>query len=114
MNDNNNTLVGILAYITLLGFIIALIINSNKEGKEREFGAFHLRQALGLGILHLIILFSFQIISFIIGINFAGNLLSLSVLILAVLGVINAANGEMKELPLIGSFINEKLGKTFE
>lgn len=114
MATNNKTIVGALSYITIIGFIIALLINANKKGAERSFNAFHLRQALGLGLLQLIVLFAFQIIDFIIGVNFGGNWIRLAVFIFSIIGILNAVKGEMKELPLIGKFISDKLGRIFE
>src|SRR4030095_16725954 len=37
--------VAILSYITLIGFIVAIVIHSSKK---TELGAFHLRQVMGL------------------------------------------------------------------
>src|SRR5437016_3110016 len=36
--------VAILSYITLIGFVVAVVLNSNKKTR---LGAFHLRQVLG-------------------------------------------------------------------
>ncbi len=40
--------VGIVAYITLISFIISIVLNNDKKGEENSFGAYHLRQSLGI------------------------------------------------------------------
>lgn len=111
---SNNKIVGVLAYITIFGFIIALILNAEKKGSERSFNAFHLRQALGLGLIQIAILFVFQIIDFIFGIDLGGIWIRLAVFILSITGILNVVKGEMKELPIIGNFISKTLGRIFE
>ena len=84
---------GIVAYITLIGWIIAYVAG-DKEGAK-----FHLNQALVLAIA--------GIINNIIGmIPFIGTIVSFVVsiflLVCIVLGIVSAAKEEEKELPLIG------------
>ena len=43
--------VAILSYITIIGFIVAIILHGNKK---TSLGSFHLRQALGLNRVDLI------------------------------------------------------------
>lgn len=115
--------VGILAYVTLIGFIIALVLNQNKEGEEKRFGAFHLRQALGLIIFAIGIFIGFTILTTIVAmISFSllalfsllSTLIWLGFLALLILGIVNAANGQFKEIPLIGGLSSKMLGKAFE
>ena len=44
MTGGEDKMVAIVAYLTLIGFIVAIIIHMNKKTK---LGAFHLRQMLG-------------------------------------------------------------------
>jgi len=115
--------VGILAYVTLIGFIIALVLNQNKEGEEKRFGAFHLRQALGLIIFAIGIFIGFAILTTIVAmISFSllalfsllSTLIWLGFLALLILGIVNAANGQFTEIPLIGGLSSKMLGKAFE
>lgn len=115
--------VGILAYVTLIGFIIALVLNQNKEGEEKRFGAFHLRQALGLIIFSIGIFIGFTILTTIVAmISFSllaifsllSTLIWLGFLALLILGIVNAANGQFKEIPVIGGLSSKMLGKAFE
>ena len=115
--------VGIVAYITLIGFIISIILNSSKTGEEKKFGAFHLRQALGLIIFSVGIFIALTIVTVILafaipmlGVFFGllMNLVWLGILALLIIGIVNAANGSYKEVPLIGSYSSKLLGNTFE
>ncbi|MDX1653407.1 MAG: DUF4870 domain-containing protein [Brumimicrobium sp.] len=123
VGPNVDKTVGIVAYVTLIGFIIALVLNSSKTGEEKKFGAFHLRQMLGLIIFSIGLYIAVTILLFIIA--FASpslaltfglllNLVFIGILVLVVIGIINAANGEYKEVPLIGQYSSKILGNTFE
>lgn len=76
---------GIVAYMTWIGFIVALCLG------DRDRGKFYLNQALVFHIFSLTIL-----------IPFVGWAWSVFMLVCFILGVINAASLEEKELPLIG------------
>ncbi len=115
--------IGILAYITLIGFIVALVLNQNKQGEEKRFGAFHLRQALGLIICAIGVFIVFAILSTIFMmssfsllaiVSLFSTLIWLGFLALLIVGIINAANGTFKEIPLIGTLSSKMLGKAFE
>ena len=121
-NINDNT-VGVIAYITLIGFIIAIVLNSNKEGEEKKFGAFHIRQALGLIIFAVGTYILFAILTMLlitISFGLAGIVGILSMLImfgflaLLIMGIVNAANKTYKEVPVIEKFSSKILGAAFE
>jgi uncharacterized membrane protein len=115
--------VGVVAYITLIGFIIALVLNGNKEGEEKKFGAFHLRQALGLIIFAVgiyIIFFMLTAVLMMISLQMLAIISMLSLLIwlgflaLLILGIVNAANKTYKEVPVIGKLSSKMLGSAFD
>lgn len=85
---------GIVAYITLIGWLIAYCAG-DKEGAK-----FHLNQALVLWIGELICTVLSQIT--IIG-AFVGGVLSIVLFVFWILGIISACKDEEKELPLIGA-----------
>jgi uncharacterized membrane protein len=89
--------VAIVSYITLIGWIIALLLHFNNK---TTFGAFHMRQSLGLFLSALVV-------GWIPGV---GWLLSLGVLALWVLGLIAAIQGEQRPIPLLGDFFQNLLG----
>lgn len=98
----NNKTISIVSYITIIGWLVAYLI-----GKDNldTLSRYHLRQSLGLAIVGFIL----NIIS--ISILFLGvvvNIIGILLLILTVIGIINAANGEMKPLPVIGKWLEDK------
>lgn len=119
----SDSTVGVVAYITLIGFIIAIVLNGSKEGEEKKFGAFHLRQALGLiifavGIYVVMLLLTTILISIswalLAIVSFISMIVWLGLLALIIMGIINAANKTYKEVPVIGKFSSKILGNTFE
>lgn len=107
-NDiQTNKGMAILAYFGIL-FLIPLFV-----AKDSKFVRFHTGQGINLfilcvaytvlnsilcGIFYAIAPFLGQIISLLF------TLVGLGILVLAILGIINAAQGKAKELPLIGKF----------
>jgi hypothetical protein len=92
--------VAILGYITLIGFIVAIVLNSNKKTK---LGAFHLRQVLGLfltGVLCIIPLLNILII--------------ICLFVFWIMGLISAIKGEMKPVPLLGAYYQKWFGTAFD
>jgi uncharacterized membrane protein len=79
----------IVTYLGLIGLVVALATN----GKDNEFTRFHMNQALPLIIASLLSV-----------IPILGWLVAVAVLVFFVMGIINAANGEMKRLPIVGNF----------
>jgi len=98
---NDNKLMGVLAY---LGILVLVPIFTSKNSK---FAMFHAEQGLVLFILCLILGGVFGALGFIPVIGFVFHvilaLLELPIVILAVLGIINSATGQAKQLPLIGA-----------
>ncbi len=84
----------IIAHITLIGWIIAIIINSNEKN---EFASFYIRQLLGLFLAGLILAW----------IPIIGWLLSIAIFVFWLMSLINAIQGEKKELPLVGHYFQE-------
>jgi len=93
--------IGIIAYITIIGLIIAFILNMEKKD---AFGGFHIRQALGIAVSGIAM-------SFIAVVPVIGWILavvgSLLVLVMWVIGIINAISGNMKPVPVLGEKFNE-------
>ncbi|MEA3447738.1 MAG: hypothetical protein U9Q98_04695 [Bacteroidota bacterium] len=84
----------IVAHITLIGWIIALVMNNNEKN---EFASFYIRQLLGL-FLAVLVLGWIPII---------GWLLSIAGFVFWIMSLINAIQGEKKELPLVGHYFQE-------
>ena len=103
MGENNSTvkLITILDYIGIL-WILGLFVE-----KDNPAVKFHTNQGLILFIYGVIV----GVASAILGlIPFVGGiiaaLLSLSCFALMILGIVNAAQGQCKPLPIIGSLLN--------
>ncbi|HLP53392.1 MAG TPA: hypothetical protein VK151_00095 [Fluviicola sp.] len=112
---NFDKTMGIVAYMTLVGWVVALVQNNDKQGPEKAFTAFHLRQMLGLMIIAFCIWILQVFLVFIPLIGFAlSMLLSLGIFVFWVLAVVGAVNGHTKELPYIGEPIQKMLGRLFE
>jgi uncharacterized membrane protein len=102
----------IVSYLTLIGFIVAIILHSSKKTR---LGSFHLRQSLGLILLSIAVALTTTVFSFI---PFLGWLASLAawvcLFILWVIGLIAAINGEMKPVPVVGEHLQKWLGTAFD
>lgn len=88
MSKEDRIFVSVISYITIVGWIVALILH-NKH--ETHFTQLHLRQALFLHLLSLI----FAFIPFL-------NILNIVILVFWVIGIIYASLGKKKPLPLMG------------
>ncbi len=84
--DSKN--VAIIAHITIIGWIIALVMNNDNK---TEFGSFYIRQVLGLIIFGL--LSWIPIIGWVIGVL---------CLVLWIMSLISAINGEKKPVFFLG------------
>ncbi len=84
----------IVAHITLIGWIIALVINVQEK---EEFASFYIRQLLGLYLTGLV--FSF--------IPYIGWIISIVVFILWILSLVAAIQGEKQETPIVGAYFQE-------
>jgi len=78
---------GIVAYLTWVGLLIALIVG------DREGAKFHLNQALVIWLAGLLSI-----------IPIIGWIWGIFCFVCAVIGFIGAINGEEKEVPLLGQF----------
>ena len=106
--------VAILCYITLIGYIVALVLHSSNKTR---LGAYHLRQATGLLIFCIATWIALFIIAFIPFIGFITLIFSpvlwLAILVLLILGIINAASGAEKPLPVIGPLFEKWFSNAF-
>lgn len=99
-NDiEKNKAMAIIGYIIPILFFIPLVT----EAKDSVFAKFHANQQLILLIAAVLVNVVGAIIP-ILGWFVILPLGSIAIVVFAIIGLINAAKGEMKELPLIGSF----------
>jgi uncharacterized membrane protein len=92
-----NKLMAVIGYIVPLLFFVPLVT----DAKDSPFARFHANQQLVLLIVAFAVNIAGTIIPF-IGWAVVWPIGALFVLVLAVIGVVNASRGEMKRLPVIG------------
>ncbi|HTY86767.1 MAG TPA: DUF4870 domain-containing protein [Candidatus Acidoferrum sp.] len=108
----DDKVVAIIAYITLIGFIVAIIIHMNKKTK---LGAFHLRQMLGFILTGIVLAFCQVVLVFIPILGWLCILaLWASMLVLWILGLVAAASGQLKPMPVVGPLYQQWFGNTFD
>jgi uncharacterized membrane protein len=92
--------IAIISYFTWIGWIIAFVMfNSNKS----QLAAYHIRQSLALMILGIIVYIIQIMLIFIPFLGWAiAALLWIGLVVLWVLGLVAAINGEEKPMPVIG------------
>ena len=104
MEDSNDKVYGILSYIGILVLVPLL------AGKS-QFARFHANQGLVLFIADIVlgavigisvgVLSLIPFVGIVIG-SILSGVLGLAIFILMIMGIVNAVNGEMKPLPVIG------------
>ena len=94
----NNKVMAILAYLGILVLVPLL------GAKQSPFARFHTNQGLLLIICEIVLSVAVAILGGIPVIGFLLKLVrGLGTLALLIIGIVNAANGRAKELPLIGN-----------
>ena len=102
----------ILAYITLIGFIAAVVIHSSKKTR---LGAFHLRQTLGFMLTGIVAAVAQVVLAFIPILGWLAVLaMWCGLLVCWVHGLMAAVNGQMKPMPIVGEFYQQTFKNTFE
>jgi uncharacterized membrane protein len=94
--------IAIVAYLTALGWLIAIISFNNNSVKE-SLAAFHIRQSLGLMLTGLVL----ASVPHFMGLGFLANIAALLVFVLWIIGFISAVQGQEKEVPLVGKYYQD-------
>ena len=103
--------VAILAYITIIGFIIAIVLHSSKK---TQLGAFHLRQVLGLFVTGVGFGLCAIILAFIPILGWLAIMVGwLGMLVMVIMGLIGAATGQQKPVPVLGEHYQKWFGNAF-
>ena len=96
----NGKQMGIVAYITLIGTLIAFFSN---QDKRNAFTSFHIRQALGLWLL-------FMAMGYIVGIFDNWNITYswwIFFSVLFIYGIMGAISGKTNKIPLLGDLFQK-------
>ena len=98
VNQSNDKLMGVLSYLGILSLIPYFIKD------QSSFVRFHAVRGLNLFLLELIAGVAASIIGFILpGLGgLIGWVASVAGLVFSIIGIINVANGDQKDLPIIG------------
>ncbi|WP_432410321.1 DUF4870 domain-containing protein [Rasiella sp. SM2506] len=96
--------IAIISYVTLIGLIIAIVMNNDKKN---SFASYHIRQSIGILVLYFLVWVFFYIVSYIFYIPFLSTILYVGVLVLWILGILAAVQGETKPVPLVGEKFQE-------
>lgn len=93
-------MIAIISYITVIGTLIAFIMNQNKHN---YFASFHIRQAIGIFLVGLIVNFLQRFSDF----GWLDAILAIGVFILWIMGLISAIQGKEQTVPLLGDQFQE-------
>lgn len=97
VKKENNTLMGVLAYIG------PLVIVSYLVAKDEPFVKFHIKQGLVLLVLSLVVwLFGSMFLGY--SMFMFMRVINLAITVLAIIGIVNVVQGKEQELPLVGQF----------
>lgn len=104
--------VAILAYLTLIGFVVAIVLHSSKKTK---LGSYHLRQALGLLVTGVAAWVVNIVLAFIPILGWLAIIcIWLGLFALWLMGLIAAASGQMKPVPVLGANYQKWFGTAFD
>lgn len=91
-----------VSYLTIIGWIIAFVQYGNTNPKS-SLATFHLRQSFGIVVTSFALYFGLMILSFAVPfLSLLFTVVWLVVLVLWILGLISALNGEEKPVPVLG------------
>jgi uncharacterized membrane protein len=95
--STENKTVAIISYITIIGFIAAIVMHMNQK---TALGAFHLRQVLGIvltGAVGLVCAFV-PILGWVVWF-----VVAIGLFVFWLIGLLSAVKGEMRPVPILGA-----------
>ncbi|MEJ8841854.1 hypothetical protein WG954_05615 [Lacibacter sp. H375] len=96
-----------VSYLTLIGWIIAYVSYGNLNPKS-SLATYHLRQSFGIMVTGLAIYIAFWMLVFMVPfLSFLITIIWIALVVLWVLGLISALNGEEKPLPVVGTYYQQ-------
>ena len=123
LSSDEGKTVAIISYLTLIGFIIAIIEHSSNKTK---LGAYHLRQVVGfmvtgVGLSILLWLIALPMVSMSYGsietyatfITIISFIVWISLLVSIIVSFINAVNGKEKPAPVFGKLYEKWFSNMF-
>jgi uncharacterized membrane protein len=92
--------IAIISYITWIGTLIAFLMNNQQRN---PFASFHIRQTIGLGLLFLVNTFVIDRFTD----DWITTIITLALIVLWLIGLVGAVQGEEKKVPLFGDLFQE-------
>lgn len=93
--------IAIISYITLIGLIIAFVMNNDKKA---DFSTYHIKQALGIGLTGL----ALGVVGMIPILGWIASFLgTIALIYLWIMGLVNAVNAKKKPVPWLGKKYEE-------
>ncbi|WP_430814546.1 hypothetical protein [Carboxylicivirga sp. RSCT41] len=105
--QDQSRLISTVSYITIVGWIIALILRQNENPKS-ELSLFHIRQSFGLMVLSFAASIA-QVILAGISLGLIGKVIWICVFALWLIGLIGAIQGRFSKVPFIGDWIQDNM-----
>lgn len=106
--DDDAITIAIIAHITIIGLVIAIVMNAEKKS---DLATFYIRQVLGVSVLGLALSIILSLLSLVplLGLIAAivGFFLSIGLLVLLIISLLAAMKGEKKELPVVGKMFQK-------
>lgn len=97
---STNSSMHIIAYLTLIGLIIAFISNKDKN----ELTSYHIRQSLGIAVTG----FALGIVGVVPVLGWIISMVGfLFIAVLWIMGLMNAINNKKEPVPLLGEMYNK-------
>lgn len=90
--------IAIICYITIIGLIIAYILNNSKNN---PFAKFHIEQSVRIVLLGFANFLLAWVLPY--SLNVITTIISIGIFVLIILGIVNAVNGKTTPLPVIGT-----------
>lgn len=98
----DNKTLSIVSYITLIGWLIAYFVGKEKADDLLKY---HLKQSFGLMIIGVATnIASTILITIVNSLSFITPIIGLLLLVLVIIGILNAVKQEKKPLPIIGKW----------
>lgn len=105
----SNKTLSILSYITIIGWLVSFIKTKDSNPKS-DLVTYHLRQGLGFFLVSFLLNIALSVIVAIVPSLYFINAIGIIMLIIWVMGIINAANEQKKAMPIIGKAFENKFG----
>ncbi|NSL85294.1 DUF4870 domain-containing protein [Chitinophaga solisilvae] len=96
----------IVSYITIIGWLIAYFQYKDKE--RDPFVIYHLKQSLGIAIISIILGVAINLVVSMVPALSVVVYANIAILVLWVLGILNALNGLKKPVPVVGPLFENK------